>query len=224
MTIKNKILFFALLLSVTLLIIGIPLLGVIYDHNFRKNGIYTLATIHERRILNTGERNGSEEVHIRFYDNTENEIIAVLNNGTTQKQEGERIEIWYSPGNPQNIRIRQDMAIIWYFLIAGGILGFMLVISGKLLLKAVIGKALKKRLMQEGHFIMADVTEIKKHNYSINSINPFLIRCEYKDVHKVYEFLNKASYTDPNPNITQDNQIKVWVDRKNFSKYYIDVD
>jgi len=130
----------------------------------------------------------------------------------------------FSPDNPDVPYIQNDRGAIAFAVIVCGGVGIAMFTGGVIsTVNHVRTTRLRKRLVSAGFYIMADVVELRNRNIRVNGIAIFALRCTYKEGYRTYEFVSKKA---PNAElyITTDNKIKVWVDRKDFTKYYIDFD
>jgi hypothetical protein len=96
------------------------------------------------------------------------------------------------------------------------------IIGIKLMCGIVKNENLRKQLVNVGYSVMADVIKIERRGYPLNNARPYIIHCSCKEGFRELEFSSGAIYVDPTPNITEDNQIRVWIDRKDSKKYYIE--
>ena len=89
-----------------------------------------------------------------------------------------------------------------------------------------VGKmdAKKKALMQNGNLIYAEVTGGSEvFNVQVNGRHPWKLECRYEDPFsgEIYLYSSRNTFTDPYPYIGQ--QIAVYVDKNDPSKYYVDI-
>jgi len=86
-------------------------------------------------------------------------------------------------------------------------------------------KRLKERLSLEGNYIWADVVDISRNSsMHVNGQSPFVLRCKYQ-----HSDGNNYIFTSPylryNPeSMLSENKVKVWIDRHDIRKYYVDVE
>lgn len=100
---------------------------------------------------------------------------------------------------------------------------FLLVGIGFLIFVGVKDKK-KKELMQNGNLIYAMVTGGSEvFNVEVNGRHPWKLECKYEDPFsgEVYLYSSRNTFTDPYPYIGQ--QIAVYVDKNDPSKYYVDI-
>lgn len=82
----------------------------------------------------------------------------------------------------------------------------------------------KKALMQNGNLIYAEVTGGSEvFNVQVNGRHPWKLECRYEDPFsgEIYLYSSRNTFTDPYPYIGQ--QIAVYVDKNDPSKYYVDI-
>ena len=105
-----------------------------------------------------------------------------------------------------------SMGIIW--LLVGG--GFLIFVGAK--------DKKKKDLMQNGNMVYAEVTGGSEvFNVEVNGRHPWKLECKYEDPFsgEIYLYSSRNMFVDPYPYIGQ--QIAVYVDRNDPSKYYVDI-
>lgn len=113
-----------------------------------------------------------------------------------------------------------------FFYAVFGVFGMGLIVSG-LILRRVMSKKeeQKRRLIEEGHFILADVVDVSQsYNIEINGRHPYVLRCSYGHPDgNTYIF--KSGYLKYDPYlILRGGQVKVWVDREAMKNYYVDIE
>lgn len=106
-----------------------------------------------------------------------------------------------------------------------GIVGavFLLVGIGFLIFVGVKDKK-KKELIQNGNKVFAEVTGGSEVlNVEVNGRHPWKLECRYTDPYNgaVYLYSSRNTFMDPYPYIGQ--QVAVYVDKNDPSKYYVDI-
>jgi hypothetical protein len=84
---------------------------------------------------------------------------------------------------------------------------------------------LKQKLFQDGACVWADIVDISRQgNVEIGGRSPLVLRCKYR--HSDGEtYLFKSPYLRYNPqSLLPGGRVRVWFDRDNIRKYYVDVD
>jgi len=144
---------------------------------------------------------------------------------SSSMDEGETIEVMYNPENPKEI-----VALNGYW-IAAGILTLMGVVFGSVAAVMLITEVRKnikmKNLLASGQYIMAKIDSINLNvNYSVNGRHPYNIICNYYDDYKDVTYIYKSDnlWFDPEEIISSRGieELKVYVDRTNPKKYYVD--
>jgi hypothetical protein len=209
---------------------GIPGFILIEQQAFIQNAVYSQATVTRiERHSGAGNDDDSYTVHISFFIDDEvgessKEIVTVLNYYSSSMRAGQTIDIYYSPNNPRDVRTTESNTFLLLFIVIFAGVGVSVFVRGVLMFKADVREAvLRKRLVADGHSVMAEIIEISERNYSVNGKSPYLIRCKFVDLHNEYEFVNKA-YFGSVSRLSTGGQLRVWVDRKDFKRYLIDLD
>ncbi|MDR0223208.1 MAG: DUF3592 domain-containing protein [Oscillospiraceae bacterium] len=203
--------------------ISIPLLMLKERDDFMKTAVKADAVI--TGIYTSGS--GDDKTHtvgVRFYDKDGNEIDTTLSHYSSDMYAGMGIEVWYDPDNPRSI-MSGSLIFPIILLCIFGTIGMVMLFFGIRNLSRTVGKAaLRNRLESEGYYVTANVIEHGvMRNTRINGYYPFMIRCDYSEGGQTYEFTEKFLNDDPAPCITADGKIRVYVDRRDFKNYCIDL-
>lgn len=135
---------------------------------------------------------------------------------------GKKIDILYSPENPNEITSKNFAAISLIFpgigfLFAGiGFIGFYVRIRKK---------NMRRRLTEYGERIYADFAEVSQNlYYSVNGRHPFQVICRWKNPadDQIYTFKSENIWEYPAFDASQ--QIPIYIDTFNLKKYYIALD
>lgn len=119
-----------------------------------------------------------------------------------------------------------DPMTFFVFLLVFGIMAPIFLVFGLICLIHEIGKKHRSnRLLNAGHYIMAEITEVTFNGaVRVNGGHPFIIKCIYQDMAgNIHIFKSRDLFFDPRP-LLKDQQVKVYVDADNFNHYYVDVD
>ena len=137
---------------------------------------------------------------------------------------GKQIMIYYHPDNPLKT---QNASVIWFSAIPGGIGLLFLVIALVFGLVLRQKKGPKKRLLETGRWITADIESVQPNfMIRVNYRCPYIITCRYTDPSGVtYAFRSENLWDDPEYVLQKQNitTLPVCVDRDNYRKYYVDV-
>lgn len=166
-----------------------------------------------------GNRSGTEIT----YTYEGKEYVKWISFTTSAWREGDEAEIYVDRKTPDKIEPAGYMFMAAY--IVGGI-GIFFVVFGMVFL-AVSGKKgkKKKRLLNEGRKIYAEVTGGQiNYNYRVNGRHPYKLECRYTDTFTgaVYLFRSDNTWLDPNAHIGR--QVAVYVDAADMSRYHVDVE
>ena len=147
----------------------------------------------------------------------------VISGSSSEIHVGDEVVLYVSPEDPYTVKM--DM----FLYLAPTIL---LCLSAPFLIVVIVFGAIvyrkesnKKYLLANGKRIYAKVTGGRMNiHYSMNGRHPFQIECEYVDpaFGAIYLFASDNVWTDPHRYVGQD--ILVYVNPEDWSKYYVDVD
>lgn len=144
-----------------------------------------------------------------------------LNYYSSTMKIGDQLTLYYHPDNPSRVRGGASMFLDWIFFGAA----LSTVALGSLLVGfSVRKKKLKKRLLESGMRLSAVITDVRlKQNESVNGRHPYVVDCEYRTPEgSVYVFSSGALWDRPADDVI-DSVVYVYVDPKNYRKYYVDV-
>jgi hypothetical protein len=217
---------FLVIIGLLFSVVGAGVFGAILMdyHVFKQNAIPVQAIITDI-VRNSNSSNSSHTAHVTFYTDCGNEITTALSNWSSSMRVGQPINIHYSPDNPRNVRAEGVETFMGIFMAVFGAIGTALVICGAVIFRKNSGKAqLKQQLTEEGHSVMADIAEIRRRNYTVNGVSPFLIRCTYADGYQEHEFVKKAYYGNSVYDLNIGDKLRVWVDRNDYGRYWIELE
>ena len=136
---------------------------------------------------------------------------------------GDEITLYVNKENPAKVRTEMLLFLVTYIL--GGI-GIPFLIIGIVFLLVLRAKKNKKRnLLQNGRMVEAVVTGGQiNYNVRVNNRHPWKLECKYEDAFTgaAYLFSSNSIWKDPFLYVGQN--VKVYMDRENPRKYYVDVD
>lgn len=124
--------------------------------------------------------------------------------------------------------VAPEEATLFYSLFLGtfGCCGIAMIVIGAIIGNRMSRKAkLKQQLLQDGTHVWADVMDISQnYNVRVNGRSPFVLRCKYRHSDgRTYIFTSQSLRFNPE-SFLRDNKVKVWFDRNDIKKYYVDVD
>ena len=139
--------------------------------------------------------------------------------------EGKEIEILVSPKDPTDIKLpNQDSVDALASIFMGVIFAMVGIIPMIFMYK---GSQRIKKLIEEGYYIYAVVDRVEK-NYgtSRNRRHPYVAYCTHEDEEtgKKTRFRSPDMWEDPSAYIQKGTRLKVYVNRQNYTNYYVDVD
>lgn len=151
------------------------------------------------------------------------EYEVCLSETSSSMRPGEKIELYVQRDNPQKVRTKALLFLpVWILSMIG--VCFFIVALVFIILAGMKGKK-KKYLLEEGRVIEAVVIGgHMNYNVSVNGRHPWKLECQYEDISQ------NATYLYSSYNIWQDPQfyvgqtVRVYIDRQNPKKYYVDVE
>lgn len=147
-----------------------------------------------------------------------------LNEYSSSMYEGAEIELLYDPDEPGKVRT-SSMAYFPSMIL--GIIGTVFALVGIIPCIIILRKRKQdKKLLAAGHVLHAQVESIDlNRNISMNGTHPYIVYCTYKDAYSgtLYRFKSGSIWTNPESVLPRGAMIDVYVDEKDYSKYYVAV-
>jgi len=171
----------------------------------------------------TGSNGYTTDVFVEFYANG-NTVSAKLNYYSSNMRIGDSIVIYFDPRNPTIVRAEADPFIGMMLLVTLCGMGLIFSCIGAMFLVAYSKKnKLKKRLIENGRYIFADIVNVQQdHSIKINGRYLFIIECKYSDGVNDYRYASYPINYDPTHLIG--TKIRIWIDRMDNAVYYVDTD
>lgn len=136
---------------------------------------------------------------------------------------GEEVDLYVDRDNPYHVRMGKLMYLGTYI---SCIVGAPFLVIGAVFLVIVIKKSSrKKKLMSTGRRVYAEVTGgLMNYNYTVNGRHPYKLECRYTDETTGMTIFCSSGNIWADPELYVGQQVTVWVDPADLSKYYVDVE
>ncbi len=112
------------------------------------------------------------------------------------------------------------------FLLTFGGIGIIFLTIGIILLIVMLKKKKEtQQLLDDGQYIIAEIYEINP-NYTVrvNGRHPYVIQCKYEAMDgTIHIFKSRNIFFNPE-SVLRGTSVKVYTDRENYKKYYVDID
>ena len=202
--------------------IGVAFLAVIlgimaYQQDFRKNSGKVEAVIVSMNRV--GSTMGSPVVE---YTVEGKSYRGVLNVTSSDMYEGKHIWIDYRKDDPREITYT---AVFSWLLPVFGFIGLVFLTIGL----AVVFTAKKNRekvnrLVEAGLYVEAEITDMQEDlNTSMNGKHPIIVSCRYESPEgKLYLYHSRSVWVN-SYDIDRKKKVRVYVDYRDPSNYYVDV-
>ncbi len=145
-----------------------------------------------------------------------------LSEYSSSMRAGDSIELYVSRDNPENVRTEMLLFLPTFIL---SVVGTPFLIIGAVFFLIVWRKNRKKKdLLQNGRVVEAVVTGGRiNYNMRVNGRNPWKLECKYEDTCTGATYLYSSYNIWKDPLLYIGQIVKVYVDRENPRKYYVDV-
>ena len=112
-----------------------------------------------------------------------------------------------------------------FLAVFGGTGGVFLVVGGILFALFINKKKHYNRLLQNGQYVMAEISEVKiNYSVQVNARHPYVVLCRYQDNYgNIHIFKSRNLMFNPT-DLMKDNIVKVYVEGENYKHYYVDID
>lgn len=135
---------------------------------------------------------------------------------------GDRLTIYYQPGNPLDISCKEG-DILWLLFLP---MGFVFFVIGAGYFSFRIFKARRNEwLLKHGERVMAEIGEITLNtSINMNGRHPYVLHCYYKAPDGTTYDFDSPSLWRRRHEIPEKGKVPVYVADRNFKKYVVDVD
>ena len=178
-------------------------------------------------ILSYSDNSRTYHPLVRFTDTNGKAIEFVSSTGSNPPgySEGEKVEVLYLPAEPYKARLNSFFSLWGGSIIVGGLGGIFLLIGGGIFLAPKLKSRKNEYLREQGSPIETEFQSVAFNTaVSVNGRNPFQVITQWKNpsTSQIQIFKSDNLWYDPTEHI-QNKRIRVFVDRNNPKKYYVDL-
>lgn len=198
-------------------------IAVLISHNtFIDNAVRTEAEI-TRIESDSYRRNGKThtdyDVWVEYEADGEiyEEELGYYN---SKMNEGDKIDVYYNPDNPSDVKSDSKILELIFILIGGvfAVLGVIFITVN------ILSGNRRKKLMQTGDRLTGTITDVVMNNaVRINGVHPFKAECEVVNPFDGEKYLYSSENVTRNISELVGREVTVYVDRNNKKKYYVDI-
>lgn len=198
-------------------------IAVLISHNtFIDNAVRTEAEI-TRIESDSYRRNGKThtdyDVWVEYEADGEiyEEELGYYN---SKMNEGDKIDVYYNPDNPSDVKSDSKILELIFILIGGvfAVLGVIFITVN------ILSGNRRKMLMQTGDRLTGTITDVVMNNaVRINGVHPFKAECEVVNPFDGEKYLYSSENVTRNISELVGREVTVYVDRNNKKKYYVDI-
>lgn len=196
--------------------------------SFREKAVEITAEIVDietRYELKNGEKKRYHDVYVDYtYNGVEYNDVS-LNEYNSGMSVGERITLLCDPDNPGDIRSNTATYLTPGLMMGMGLIFALIGIIP--FINSIKKDKLQKRLLTEGRVLQATIESISLNtSVRVNGSSPYVIYCAYTDENSgvIYRFKSNNLWSDPSYMFAEGGNVQVYVDRNDFSKYYVNVE
>lgn len=205
--------------------------SVAYEKSFMENAERVEAVITDIHYRYDSDGHRSGDVYVSYEIDGE-EYETKLSEYSSSMHKGQTIDLYYDPEDPYEVMtkdIAKTIGII--FIIVGGVL-----FSASMIIVFIRRRKKRKikNLIETGEELWAEVTEVcvntmityrmSMKTYRETGGHPFFLMCRYEDPATREVFTFKSSNCMRDLSGLEGRQIRIYCDRNDRSKYYVDVE
>ena len=164
-------------------------------------------------------------VHFSNQNGEQIEFTSSAGSNPPSYSKGEKVEVLYLPTEPQNAKINGFFSLWGGPLIIGGIGGVFFLIGAGILLVSLLKGRSDEYLKKHGTPIETEFQSVGiNKSLTVNGRSPFLILTQWLNpaTSELHIFESNNIWFDPTNHI-KTKKIRVFIDRKNPKKYYVDL-
>lgn len=138
---------------------------------------------------------------------------------------GEKVEVLYTPTNPQDARINSFFSVWGSAVILGGLGAVFFLIGTGILLAGILKDRKDKYLKKYGRRIETNYQSVELNtSYTVNGRNPFRVLTHWQNpvTSEIHIFKSNNLWFDPSDYINK-KTITVFIENNNPKKYYVDL-
>ena len=178
-------------------------------------------------ILSFSDHSRTYHPLVRFTDTNGKAIEFVSSTGSNPPgySEGEKVEVLYLPAEPYKARLNSFFSLWGGSIIVGGLGTIFLLIGGGIFLAPKLKNRKNEYLKEQGSPIESEFQSVAFNTtVSVNGRNPFQVITQWKNpsTSQIQIFKSDNLWYDPTEHI-QNKRIRVFIDRNNPKKYYVDL-
>jgi hypothetical protein len=202
------------------IILGIAVFSIFQINyiDLKENGVKTKGII--SGIYSSGDHSN---VLITYETDDGKDITTGLNHYDSSMYTGKPIEVYYDPTNLNRVVLASGN--LYLILLSGfGGSGVIILIVGIVFLKK--NRTLEKqrdKLILEGNYVIAEITEIKRNtSIEFNGENPYIVHSHYSENGMDYFFKSHNIWF--RPSYTLSKKVRIYLDKNDNTNYYVDED
>ena len=153
------------------------------------------------------------------------EFVSSIGSNPPGYSEGEKVEVLYLPAEPYKARLNSFFSLWGASIIVGGLGGIFLLIGVGFFLAPKLKSRKNEYLKEQGSPIESEFQSVACNTaVSVNGRNPFQVITQWKNpsTSQIHIFKSDNLWYDPTDYI-KNNRIRVFMDRNNPKKYYVDL-
>ena len=225
---KAKIVEKAIFILIVIIGTILVMFGIKFAYNsirFSKDAILIEAQITAIETYKNDDGELSHRAYISYMFEKQEYADVPLGIYSSNMYEGKTVDVYIDAENPQYVVSKTRLWVESAMLIGMGIVFSMM---GWIPIIRFIKKARKKQwLLQNGKILYGIVESIDWNtSYTVNGQHPYLIYCTYTDETDgtVHHFKSENLWYDPGVAFPLGSDIKIYVNRDDYSSYYVDAE
>lgn len=205
---------------VGLLLLGLCIFFIYNDSTFDEKYVMVSAEIVDIYSHRDSDGDTDHTVYVSYEYEGELYPNVRLNYYTSSMRIGKSVDVYINPDSPAKLHFKAGMVVY----ISLGIMGAMFSAVGFGLLIVAFRGSIKNRLVdrEQGELVYATVASMGDANFSVNGARTYRITATWDDPDGItHDFKSEYLFFDPSGYIKEGEHIRVYVDPKNYKKYYM---
>ena len=198
------------------------IIAFVSNRNFKQNASEVEGVITDIRTRYDSDGDSHHDVWVT-YTVDGREYTEEIHFYSSSMYEGKTIKVLVDRNYPTRVRSADGNIFLVAFL--GGMGLIFAFAGGCVLLVPVSRKAKRKKIIEAGYYVYAQVTggHLNTH-IEVNGRSPYKLECKYEDVFSgvTHIFKSENIWVDPQPYVGR--EIKVYCNRDFSGYYYVDID
>ena len=212
------------------MLVGVAMLGVAgWLYESTRSFVASAATA-DGTVVDLARSGGSKStwrpvVRFALPDGETVEFTGKVGSNPPSYQRGERVEVLYPPGAPQDAKIRDFLSLWFPATLVGGLGALFFLIGAGITLWGVMQRRKEGDLRLNGVRVEADLRVEQNTSIGKSGSHPWRLVGQWHDpsTNQVHVFRSRNLWFDPTQHVRDRQHVTVFLERGNPKRYFVDV-